>query len=132
MSTAKEQKLTAPIDRNGVLAKLLVKTSVAVSPTKSVPQLTSNPHLALVQIKELVKKGCWGIDTYHGMKRAKERNVTTLDIREALLTARQCIWQPDHQTWKVSGGHDQSGDPLAIAIAKELSAKVTIITVFEG
>lgn len=118
--------LKVSIDRNGALARLLSKVSQR---TASKPAPVSSFHDVLGRIKELMEKGFLRVELHHALQRAQERNIKTVDIRNALLTGYLCIWQEDHETWKVKG-YDLSGDDLIVTIHGELSIEVRVVTVF--
>jgi hypothetical protein len=55
--------------------------------------------------------------------------VTAEDLREALLSAKKATWQPGERTWKLEGGVDRDGEPLAVVVAIDGNA-VRIVTEF--
>lgn len=65
----------------------------------------------------------------HSRERATQRTVTAEDLREALLSAKKATWQPGERTWKLEGGVDRDGEPLAVVVAIDGNA-VRIVTEF--
>jgi hypothetical protein len=63
--------------------------------------------------------------TRHARKRMVERGVTYRDVQEALMTARRCTAQSDDR-WRVEGGHDVLGEPLALIVV--IAGAVVVIT----
>lgn len=65
---------------------------------------------------------------WHAIERMDERGATKDDVKHALLSASAATWQPDHQTWKVTGGVDRDGDDLVCAV--DIEADVIVVTIF--
>ncbi len=64
----------------------------------------------------------------HAMKRVRERGGGPADIRNALMTATRCRWQPDNGRWKILDGVDLEGDELICIVA--IDDGVVVVTVF--
>jgi hypothetical protein len=86
-----------------------------------------NDAKALAEMQRLARLGRIVI-TPHADERMKDRNVTTPDVREALLTARVARPQKDRNNWCVEGGVDTEGDELTLIC--DLEADVIVVTLF--
>lgn len=69
----------------------------------------------------------------HARDRAKQRGMTTADIRNAMATVATATWQPETETWLGEGGLDTTGDALTFACVVELgyaNTRTIVVTVF--
>jgi hypothetical protein len=64
----------------------------------------------------------------HALDRMDERGATRGDVKNALRSSRGSEWQPDHQTWKVTGGTDLDGDDLTCAV--DIEDDIIVVTIF--
>jgi len=64
----------------------------------------------------------------HALKRMAERCISEEDVREAMMSATEAVFDPDEKTWRVTGGTDLDGEPTGLGISAEWS--VFVVTVF--
>jgi uncharacterized protein DUF4258 len=82
---------------------------------------------ALAAIWRMVRRGDI-VFTRHAQDRMDERDASTDDVCNALLTAKGAAHEPQRDRWKVSGGTDLEGDALKVVVAIE--ADVIVVTLF--
>jgi hypothetical protein len=63
----------------------------------------------------------------HAARRMSQRSVTKADIQACGRTARSCLYQAEHGTYRIEG-EDLDGEPLTVICA--LAAIVVIVTLF--
>jgi hypothetical protein len=81
---------------------------------------------ALAQIRGLAAAGRYILKS-HARDRMRERGAQPGDVRQALIDAAKCVWQPDRYNWRVTGP-DLEGDDLTLAV--EIEENVIVVTVF--
>lgn len=64
----------------------------------------------------------------HAEMRVRERGGVPADIRNALMTAKRCRWQPENGRWRILDGVDLEGDELDCIVA--IDEGVVVVTVF--
>jgi hypothetical protein len=65
----------------------------------------------------------------HAMEQASARNVQATDLRNAMMTATGAEWSESEETWRIQGGRDADGEPLAVVVTIEGNS-VCVVTVF--
>lgn len=81
-------------------------------------------------LAECIIAGTTGIFLFggHALDRRGQRKLSRADVRNALAGATQAEFQTDKGRWKVTGGVDLDGEPVAIVVVFERG--IIVITVF--
>ncbi len=65
----------------------------------------------------------------HPRRRSEERNATSEDVRQALLSCTSGVYQPENDRWLFRGGLDLEGDRLDVVLkfAEGVAWLVTVL-----
>ena len=86
-----------------------------------------NDETALHEAQRLARGGRVTY-TRHAFDRMEERGATPGDVIEAVLSATRARYQTDRENWKLTGGTDAVGDPLAVVV--DFIGNLLVITIF--
>jgi hypothetical protein len=93
-----------------------------------VPQKLT-PLEALKEAKNAARAGMLKFSEIHYERERKdERKIYRPDVAHAVRSATHALWQPDHGTWKLTGGTNRQGEPIVVCVG--IAWVVTVVTVW--